>query len=87
MKRAPSSVDRLIDATSLLMVLGGIALFAFARQTLRAIGAGTHELPEGLSAVTVTDFHVAQSRLGLFVVGLGVAVGIVAAVRHRYGKS
>ena len=82
MKRAPSSVDRLIDATSLLMVLGGIVLFAFARQTLRAIGAGTHEMPKGLSAVTVTDFHVAQSRLALFIVGLGVLVGVVAAVRH-----
>ena len=82
MKRAPSSVDRLIDATSLLMVLGGIVLFAFARQTLRAIGAGTHDMPQGISAVTVTDFHVAQSRLGLFIVVLGVLVGVVAAVRH-----
>jgi hypothetical protein len=82
MKRAPSSVDRLIDATSLLMVLGGIGLFAFARQTIGAIGAGTHKMPEGMSAVTVTDFHVAQSRLALFIVGLGVLVGVVAAVRH-----
>jgi uncharacterized membrane protein YidH (DUF202 family) len=63
-------------------MLGGIVLFAFARQTLRAIGAGTHEMPKGLSAVTVTDFHVAQSRLALFIVGLGVLVGVVAAVRH-----
>ena len=86
MKRAPSSVDRMIDATALLMVLGGIVLFAFARQTLRAIGAGTHDMPAGLSAVAVTDFHVAQSRLGLWIVGLGVLVGLVAAVRHRYGK-
>lgn len=82
MKRAPSTVDRLIDATSLLMVLGGTALFAFARQTLRAIGAEAHEMPSGISAVAVTDFHVAQSRLGLWIVGLGVAVGAVAAVRH-----
>lgn len=84
MKRAPSSVDRLIDATALLMVLGGIVLFAFARQALNAIGAGTREMPRGISAVAVTDFHVAQSRLGLWIVGLGVLVGIVAAVRHRY---
>ena len=87
MKRAPSSVDRLIDATSALMVLGGIVLFVFARQALSAIGDGTRKMPEGLSAVTVTDFHVAQSRLGLFIVVLGVLVGVVAAVRHRYGTN
>ena len=82
MKRTPSSVDRIIDATALLMVLGGIVLFAFARQALNGIGAGTREMPAGISAVAVTDFHVAQSRLGLWVVGLGVLVGVVAAVRH-----
>jgi hypothetical protein len=73
----------MIDATALLMVLGGIALFAFARQALTGIGAGTRDMPEGISAVAVTDFHVAQSRLGLWIVGLGVLVGVVAAVRHK----
>lgn len=87
MKRAPSSVDRLIDATALLMVLGGVVLFAFARQALNAIGAGTRDMPAGISAVAVTDFHVAQSRLGLWIVGLGVMIGIVAAARHRWGKN
>lgn len=69
------------------MVLGGIVLFAFARQALNGIGAGTRDMPAGISAVAVTDFHVAQSRLGLWVIGLGVLVGVVAAVRHRYGKT
>lgn len=87
MKQAPSSTDRLIDAAALLMVLGGIVLFALARQALRGIGAGTREMPQGISAVAVTDFHVAQSRLGLFIVVVGVLVGVVAAVRHRYGKA
>ena len=82
-KPAPSSTDRMIDVVALLMVLGGIALFAFARQALTGIGAGTRDMPSGISAVTVTDFHVAQSRLGLWIIGLGVLVGIVAAVRHR----
>jgi hypothetical protein len=73
----------MIDAAALFMVLGGIALFALARQALNGIGAGTREMPQGISAVAVTDFHVAQSRMGLFIVGLGMLVGVVAAVRHR----
>ena len=83
MKAAPNSADRLIDAAALLMVLGGIALFAFARYSLVGIGNGTRDMPVGISSVTVTDFHVAQSKMGLFIVGLGVLVGCVAAIRHR----
>ena len=86
MKTAPSATDRIIDAAALIMVLGGIVLFAFARQALNGIGNGTRDMPEGISAVTVTDFHVAQSRMGLWIVGLGVLVGIAAAVRHRLGR-
>ena len=86
MKPAPSSADRVLDATALLMVLGGIALFAFARNALTGIGGGTRAMPAGISAVSVTDFHVAQSKMGLFIVTLGVMVGVVAAVRHRIRK-
>ena len=64
------------------MVLGGITLFAIARQALNGIGAGTRDMPQGVSAVTVTDFYVAQSKMGIWVIGVGVAVGVVAAVRH-----
>jgi hypothetical protein len=83
MKPAPRSTDRIIDAVALLMVLGGIGLFAFARQALSAIGNGTRATPPGLSAVAITDFHVAQSKMGLWIVGLGVLVGLVAAIRHK----
>jgi hypothetical protein len=83
MKPAPSSADRVLDATALLMVLGGIGLFAFARNALTGIGGETRAMPEGISAVAVTDFHVAQSKMGLFIVTLGVMVGVIAAVRHR----
>jgi hypothetical protein len=86
MKPAPTSADRMMDAAALLMVLGGVSLFAFARQALTGIGAGTRDMPSGISAVAVTDFHVAQSRMGLFVVALGVLVGLVAALRHRLRK-
>jgi hypothetical protein len=86
MKPAPSSADRMMDAAALLMVLGGISLFAFARQALTGIGAGTRDMPSGISAVAVTDFHVAQSRMGLFIVAVGVLVGVAAALRHRLRK-
>jgi hypothetical protein len=83
---APSATNRVIDAAALLLVLGGIGLFAFARAALTGIGNGTRAMPEGISAVAVTDFHVAQSSMGLFVIAIGVLVGVVAAVRHKFNK-
>jgi hypothetical protein len=83
MKSAPTSADRIVDAAALFLVLGGISLFAFARHALTGIGNGTREVPQGLSAMAVADFHVAQSTMGLFVVGIGVLVGCVAAIRHK----
>ena len=85
-RAVPSSADRVLDATALLMVLGGIGLFAFARSALTRIGSGTRAMPDGISAVTVTDFHVAQSKMGMWIIGFGVMVGIVAAVRHKLRK-
>ena len=83
MRRAPSRFDRITDIAAILLVLGGIALFAFARSRLSGIGAETDVLPRDGTAVALTDFHVAQSRMGLFIVALGVLVGIAAAVRHK----
>ena len=83
MKRAPSRFERTVDFAALVLVLGGIGLFAFARKALIDIGDGTRVAPEGVSAVSIADFHVAQSRMGLFIVGLGLLVGVAAAVRHR----
>lgn len=64
-------------------MLGGIGLFAFARNALTGIGNGTRAMPEGMSAVAVTQFHVAQSSIALWIVGVGVLIGAAAAVRHR----
>jgi hypothetical protein len=83
MKTAPNFADRAIDAAALIMVLGGIGMFAIARNALTGIGDGTRAMRPGISAVAVADFHVAQSKMGLWIVSLGVLVGVVAAIRHR----
>jgi hypothetical protein len=83
MKTAPTPADRITDAIALLMVLGGIAMFMFARMALGDIADGTRVAPPGMSNIAITDLHVAQSKMGLWVIGLGVAFGVVAAVRHR----
>lgn len=86
MKSTPVAADRVIDATALLMLLGGVGIFAFARSALTGIAEGTRVIPPGMSAVAVTDFHVAQSKMGIWLIGLGVAVGVFAAVRHLLRK-
>ena len=83
MNSSPSSANRIIDAAALFLVVGGVALFALARKALTEIGDGTRVMPKGISAVAVADFHVAQSKMGLFIISLGVLTGIVAAVRHK----
>jgi hypothetical protein len=87
MKTKPVAADRLIDATALLFLVSGVGLFAFARKTLGGIASETHVMPEGISAVAVTEFYDAQSKLGLWLAGLGIVVGVVAAVRHLLRKS
>ena len=82
MKTAPSSADRFIDAVALLMVLGGITMFSFARSALTGFCDGRRVPPSG-EAVAYADFQVAKSKIGLWVLGAGVLLGIVAAVRHK----
>jgi hypothetical protein len=79
----PRLADRLWDGAALIFVLGGAGLFAYSRRVLTSIGDGTYPMPEGVSAVARTDMHVAQSRLGLALIVIGVLVGVAAAVRHR----
>ena len=78
-----STADRLWDALAGLFLLSGITLFMLARNGLASIAAGTHVLPPGVpSFVQRADYFSAQSSLGLTMIGIGVAVGIMAAVRH-----
>ena len=77
------SAERLWDALALLMILSGTTLFLLARNGLDSIASGTHKLPPGVpSFVARADYFSTQSSLGLGMIGVGVAVGLVSSVRH-----
>jgi uncharacterized membrane protein YidH (DUF202 family) len=78
--------DRLWDAAAVILVLAGVALFFVARQALGDLGAGTYQVPKGVSAVARTDLHVTQTRLALWLVAVGMVLGAVAALRHHISR-
>ncbi|HSA57477.1 MAG TPA: hypothetical protein VLE53_17325 [Gemmatimonadaceae bacterium] len=75
--------DRLWDVAAVLVAATGVALFAVARRALTALSAGTYDVPEGMTALSRADLHVAQSRFAIWLVTVGVLLGVVAALRHR----
>jgi hypothetical protein len=79
--------DRLWDAAALLLILAGTTLFFLARHALEALAAGSYSVPKGVSYVTRADLHSEQSRLGLMIVGAGVLLGLISAVRHLRARS
>ena len=81
---AVSSTDRLWDLVALALVLGGVGLFVFARHALDTLGAGTYNLPDGVTYVSRTDLHVAQTRMAIYCIAMGIVVGVAAALRHRF---
>ena len=77
------AADRLWDALAMLLIIAGTTLFLLARSGLTSLANGTQILPTGVkSYVQRADYFSAQSSLGLALVGVGVAVGLAAAVRH-----
>jgi hypothetical protein len=74
--------DRVIDAAAALCLTGGVALFALGRNALSAIAGGTYPAPLGETWVARADFHVAQTRLGVVLVAIGVGVACLSALRH-----
>jgi hypothetical protein len=74
--------ERILDVAAALLLGGGVSLFAIARRALGALASGTYPVPEGVSYVTRVDFHAAQSRIGLWMVGAGLIVGAIAAMQH-----
>jgi hypothetical protein len=80
---AVHSADRLWDALSMLIIVAGTTLFLLARSGLASLASGTHALPTGVTSyVQRADYYSAQSSLGLLMIGVGVAVGLGAWIRH-----
>jgi hypothetical protein len=77
------AAERLWDALAMLLIVAGTTLFLMARNGLASIANGTHKLPTGMrSFVQRADYFSAQSSMGLALIGLGVAVGLAASIRH-----
>ena len=81
------STDRLWDALAMLIIVAGTTLFLLARSGLASIANGTHTLPTGITSyVQRADYFSAQSSLGLSMIGVGVAVGLGAWIRHAFRR-
>jgi len=77
------SAERLWDALAMLLIVAGTTLFLLARGGLASLAAGTQALPRGVTSyVQRADYFSAQSSLALGIIGLGVAVGLAATIRH-----
>ena len=77
------AAERLWDALAMLLIVAGTTLFLMARNGLASLANGTHTLPAGAgSFVQRADYFSAQSTIGLTLIGLGMAVGLGASIRH-----
>ena len=77
------AAERLWDALAMLLILSGITLFLLARSGLASLANGNVALPPGVTShVQRADYFSAQSSLGLMLIGVGVAIGLGAAIRH-----
>ena len=78
--------DRVMDFAAALCLVIGAGLFLFARRALGSLAAGTYSAPGG-KLVERTDFHVTQSRLGLWLVAAGLTLAAAAAISHAQRKT
>ena len=74
--------DRVVDGVAALLMVGGVSLFFLGRSALMSLAAGTYPAPLGETWVARTEFHDNQTRLGMWLIGAGVAVALVSAARH-----
>ena len=77
------AAERLWDALAMLLIVAGTTLFLMARNGLASLASGTHKLPTGVqSFVQRANYFSAQSSVGLTLIGLGIAAGLTASIRH-----
>lgn len=82
-ERGVHAAERLWDALAMLLIVAGTTLFLMARNGLASLASGTQKLPAGVgSFVQRADYFSAQSSIGLTLIGLGIAVGLAASIRH-----
>jgi len=75
--------ERLWDALAGLLIVAGTTLFLLARNGLASLASGRDTLPPGVTSyVQRADYFSAQSSLGIGLIGVGVAVGLAASIRH-----
>lgn len=85
MNRRVSAAARLRDAGALLLVVAGIALFAWGNARLRSMAAGRITTVPARTAVQQAERYEALARIGLGVALLGVGAGFWSY--HRYARS
>lgn len=79
--------DRLLDMASLLMVAGGVLLFALGRAQLRSLAANTYAPPPpGVTWVSRAELHDAQTRWGALLAGAGAVLAAGAALKHHAAR-
>lgn len=84
--RAVRFSDRIFDTAAVILLAVGIGFFATGRSSLSRLAAGEFERQEGVSMVTIAERHDGQTRLGLWLIGSGLVVGVAAASRYRFGR-
>ena len=78
--------DRAWDLLALLLLSGGLLLFAVGRASLSSLAGGTYKEPVGVSWVSRAEHHDSQTRWGTWLIAAGVMVGTVAAGRHALNR-
>ncbi|MEP7344477.1 MAG: hypothetical protein ABI877_04395 [Gemmatimonadaceae bacterium] len=74
--------ERIADTLSAILLVGGVALFLFARQSLASLANGTYPVPLGTSYVSRADVFATRSEIGLWLAAAGLALAIGAAMSH-----
>lgn len=74
--------DRAWDLFAVLLLSGGVLLFALGRASLGSLAHGTYDAPTQGSWVSAAEHHDAQTRWGAWLIGAGLVAGTAAAGRH-----
>jgi uncharacterized membrane protein YidH (DUF202 family) len=78
----PTAADRLRDAVSLALLVGGVVLFAYAFRGMQGLAAGRISVARGQLAVTQWTHYRDLSVTGALLAALGIAVGVYSYLRR-----